>query len=55
MLCNAAPPANILFFAIQIYKLAHTLKQSVGYITGVYGLGLVLYYQCRTKLKPFFY
>ena len=54
MLCNAAPPANILFFAIQIYKLAHTSKQPIGYITGVYGPGLVLHYQYLIKSKTFF-
>ena len=55
MLCNAAPPANIMFFAVQIYKLAHTLKPPVSYVTGVYGPGIVLHYQYQIKLKPFFY
>ena len=54
MLCNTAPPANILFFAIQIYKLAHTLKRPVGNVTGVYGPGLVLQYHYQIKSKPFF-
>ena len=55
MLCNAAPPASLLFFAFQIYKLTHDLKQPVGYITGVYGPGFVLQYQYQIELKSFFY
>ena len=54
MLCNAASPANILFFAIQIYKLANTSEQPVGCVNGVYGTRLVLQYQYQIKLKPFF-
>ena len=43
MLCNATHLANLLFFANQIFKLAR-IKQPVGYITGVYGPGLVMLY-----------
>ena len=55
MMCNAASPANVLFFAIQICRLAHILKQPVDYVTGVYGPVLVLHYQYQIKLKPLFY
>ena len=50
---QCSTPSKYFIFAIQIYKLAHTLKQPVGYVTTVYGPGLVLQCQYQIKLKSF--